>query len=253
MRGQLPVPREIFPRREGNRKIKPAYIKNTAPLPKPENDYDAASPVNKTREWKKRMASTRRENLEESLKALWQRQKSDANVRARISTARFEANKAAMKAPEREDDRLTRSTILDSMLDTAVKPDPNRFSRARASRLKVEKISAAKREARRDALMELYINASSFIVEESELKAKIDEVFAEDYFRKEGQRTQRHNVTDNVWGVYGPSTSLSDMVKISTGTSQRLMDLTSEHDKSAKRMKRIAEEFTGGKMEVEDR
>jgi hypothetical protein len=40
------------------------------------------------------------------------------------------------------------------------------------------------------------------------------------------------------------------MLETTTGTSTKLVDVyESEYDRSVKRQKRIAEEFTGGKME----
>lgn len=196
------------------------------------------------------MAETRRTNLEQGLKALYtRREKSDAIRNARVSR-KFKENNEAAAAPEREDDRLTRSTVLDAILDTKTYPDPERFARAQRSQVKVQKKEKAKYEARRDALMELYINASNFIVQESELKAEIDEIFSEDYFRKQSQYFQRYGTTENAWGIYGKPPSIANMLETTTGNSTKLMDYyESEYDRSVKRQKRIAEEFTGGKME----
>lgn len=196
------------------------------------------------------MAETRRTNLEQGLKALYtRREKSDAARNARVSRKFKEHNEAAA-APEREDDRLTRSTVLDAILDTKVYPDPERFARAQRGKFKVQAKEKAKYEARRDALMELYINASNFIVQESELKAEIDEIFSEDYFRKQSQFFQRYGTTENSWGIYGKPPSIATMLETTTGKSTKLMDYyESEYDRSVKRQKRIAEEFTGGKME----
>ncbi|KAK4064073.1 uncharacterized protein Triagg1_9229 [Trichoderma aggressivum f. europaeum] len=245
VRGSLPVPRQVFPRSEGDRKIQPEYIQKTAPRSASERE-----PSNESQRWKREMAETRRTNLEQGLKALYtRREKSDAARNARVSRKFKEHNEAAA-APEREDDRLTRSTVLDAILDTQVYPDPERFARAQRSKFKVQAKEKAKYEARRDALMELYINASNFIVQESELKAEIDEIFSEDYFRKQSQFFQRYGTTENSWGIYGKPPSIANMLETTTGKSTKLMDYyESEYDRSVKRQKRIAEEFTGGKME----
>jgi hypothetical protein len=196
------------------------------------------------------MAETRRTNLEQGLKALYtRREKSDTIRNARVSR-KFKENNEAAAAPEREDDRLTRSTVLDAILDTQTYPDPDRFVRAQRSQVKVQTKEKAKYEARRDALMELYINASNFIVQESELKAEIDEIFSEDYFRKQSQFFHKFGATENSWGIYGKPPSIANMLETTTGKSTKLMDYyESEYDRSVKRQKRIAEEFTGGKME----
>ncbi|KAM0559531.1 hypothetical protein ACHAPJ_004561 [Fusarium lateritium] len=245
VRGHLPVPREIFPRIEGDRKIRADYIKQT--VPKASN---VRPPKNENQEWKRKMANSRRKNLEVGLKELWaRRNRRDAIQNERVSR-KFNEHHQAVKAPEREDDRLTRSTVLESVLDTTTYPDPDRFSRADRSRSKVKAMEGSKREARRDALMELYINASNFIVTENELKAEIDHIFAEDFFQKQGYDVGRYGAAQNTWDVWGKPTSITNMLETTTGTSTKVMDFyESEYDRSVKRQKRIAEEFTGGKME----
>ncbi|KAH8169151.1 hypothetical protein LIA77_11277 [Sarocladium implicatum] len=254
VRGHLPVPREIFPRREGDRKIQPDYIQKTAPLPKDANEaVDSSKPVNKVREWKRRMASQRRENLEESLQTLWTRSEERHRKQATRTSANFLKNKRAMNAPEREDDRITRSTVLDSLMDTSVKPDPDRFARAERGIQNVAQMQAKKRDERRDALMDLYMKASDFIVHEKDLKAEIERVFAEDVFRKKATSRNSIGAADNVWDVDGSPTTIGDMVLDAMGTSKRPLEAsTTEFERSAMRTKRIAEEFTGGRSPVPD-
>ena len=196
------------------------------------------------------MANTRRDNLEKGLQELWvRRQKSDKLRDDRVSQKFRQYNKDRV-ARERKDDVLTRSTVHEGVLDTQVYPDVDRFDRAKQSRERVAKIENSKREARRDALMELYINASNFIVTENELKAEIETIFAENYFKSKGDSMARFGASQNTWDVYGKPTSINNMLETATGTSTKVMDLhETEHDRSVKRQKRIAEEFTGGKME----
>lgn len=230
---------------EGDRKIRADYIKQTVPKP-----AHKQKPMNETQEWKQTMANSRRQNLETGLKELWvRRNRRDAVQNERVSH-KFLENHRAVKAPEREDDRLTRSTVLKAVLDTKTYPDSKRFARAKESRVKVKAIEEAKREARRDALMELYINASNFIVNESELKEEIDTIFAEDFFHKQGFDIGRYGSAQNTWDVWGKPTSIGNMLETTTGVSTKIMDFyETEYDRSVKRQKRIAEEFTGGKME----
>lgn len=152
-------------------------------------------------------------------------------------------------APEKESDRLTRPTILAAITDTTVYPDPERFSRADRSRSQVLAHDTIKREARKDALMELYISASDFIVHETELKTTIDSIFAEEYFKKQKDVLNRHGAIENAWGTFGKPPSVANMIESTTGSSTRVMDFDeTEHDKSVKRAKRIADDLTGGKM-----
>uniref|UniRef100_A0A1Y1LLM6 Uncharacterized protein n=1 Tax=Photinus pyralis TaxID=7054 RepID=A0A1Y1LLM6_PHOPY len=245
IRGHLPVPREIFPRVESSRKIQPEYINKTAPR----STKSSRESPSEAQEWKTALAETRRANLKEGLDALWlRRQEMDRSRNERVSHKFYKHNKAGA-APERDDDQLTRPTVLTAIMDTKVYPDPDRFARADRSRTKVLAKEKQKMEARRDALMELYTSASNFIVHENELKAKIDEVFAEDYFRKRSEDGHRHGTTGNMWGSYGKPPSIANMMESAIGTSTRIMEADqTESDRSAKRQKRIAEDLTGGKM-----
>lgn len=248
VRGALPVPRDLFPRRgDGPAKTSDDYLRRTAPTPSSER-HDR--PKSKVGEWKARMANTRRENLDAGLQALWTRRKKDLEARRARSRRRHEANRAAMLAPERDDDRLTRGTVLQAMLDTKVYADPDRFRRAEESRRRVQEAEAKKAEARQDALMELYINAANFITTEDEMRKEIDSVFTEEHFVKQTQVVSKYGRPDNVWGAHGPEQSVSSMLQQSTGSSTRVIDFyETEYDRSVKRQKRIAEDLTGGKME----
>ncbi|XP_044715450.1 uncharacterized protein HRG_11029 [Hirsutella rhossiliensis] len=226
------------------RKIRPEYIQRTAPEP-----TNHLEPSNEAQKWKYELAETRRNNLKSGLRALWKRRTKSDNVRHHRVTSKFEEHRRAAEAPEREDERLTRTTVLDAMLDTKVYPDPERFSRADRSRTKVLARESAKREARRDALMELYISASGFIVQENELKAEIDRIFHEDYFSMQSRANNRYGTTGNIWGIYGKPPSIANMLEATSGSSTKLMAYyETEYDRSVNRHKKIAEDLTGGKM-----
>lgn len=243
VRGFLPVPRNIFPKHDGDRKIQPAFHQRTAPGP-----VQHQKALSKEQRWKGKLARSRRENLISGIKTLWRRkEKADRERDTRAATT-LKRHRHAAAAAERLDDRMTRGTVLESLLDTKVYLDPARFDRAAQSRGTVLAAENAKREARRDALMELYISASQFITSESELKSEIENVFSTDYFRKQGQATARYGA-GNAWGSYGKPPSVYGMLESAKGSSSKLVDvLESEYDRSVKRQKRIAEEFTGGKM-----
>ncbi|KAG6000846.1 hypothetical protein E4U21_004947 [Claviceps maximensis] len=245
VRGHLPVPREVFPRLKGDAKIQSDYIESTAARPTRRREGNST-----VQRWKAALADSRRTNLKDGLDALWIRRLQIDNDRNDRVGRKFQQHNKDGSKSEREDDRLTRPTILTSIMDTRVYPDPKRFSRADESRAKVLAWENAKREARRDAIMELYISASNFIVHENELKAEIDKLFTEDYFRQQSQAAHRPGSTENTWGVHGRPPSIGNMMETSTGASTKVMDLDeSEFDRSAKRQKRIAEDLTGGKME----
>ncbi|KAJ6784188.1 hypothetical protein PWT90_04762 [Aphanocladium album] len=244
VRGTLPVPREIFERTDGDRKVQPEYLEKTAPRRSSERLLNSD-----TQRWKKQLADSRRQNLEQGLQGLWTRHETREQDRVERARRRQEALQRANEAPESRADVMTRGTVLGSIADTAVHPDPERFEKAARGRERVLAQGLARRDARRDALMELYINASSFIVTEAELKEEIDKVFHEDYFRKQSIKGYRPGATENVWGVHGKPPGIATMLETLTRTSTNVASASeSEFDHSVKRTKKISEELTGGKM-----
>ncbi|XWW92467.1 hypothetical protein V2A60_000390 [Cordyceps javanica] len=245
VRGTLPVPRDVFERRDGARKVQPEYVARTAP-----RRADEARPLNSdAQRWKKKLADSRRQNLEEGLQGLWQRHETREQGKAERARRRQQEVRRAREAPEPRAAVMTRGTVLASIADTAVRPDPERFEKAERSRARVLAQEGVRRDARRDALMELYINASSFIVTEAELKEEVDKLFHEDYFRKQSIKSYRPGATENVWGVHGKPPGLATMFETVTRTSTNVASASeSEFDHSVKRTKKISEELTGGKM-----
>lgn len=245
VRGHLPVPREIFSRKDGNRKLSPEYIQKSAPT-----RASDAQPKNETQRWKKELADSRRKNLEEGIHALWERYETKNTAMKARTAKKYNDNLNKARAGESKLDRITRGTVMDALLDTKVYPDPKAARRSEVSQSKSQSREIAKSKTRMDAITELYITASNFIVSEADLKAEIDKVFTEDHFRKMARATDRFGGMENVWGVYGKPPSVGNMLESTAGTSTKLMDRDeTEFDRSVKRQKRIAEEFTGGKME----
>lgn len=242
VRGFLPVPRELFPRKNGKRKISAEYIDQAAARPK--------TPQSRSKEAKERavLAASRRKNLNQGLKELWARHSQEKKLRALHSTKNHERNHRMAVAPEREDDVYTRGTTLDALLDTKVYEDPKRFPRADRKRDKNIALVNAKQEARKDALMDLYVTATNFITDETELRSKVDEMFSESYMKSMRESRNQTWEVDNAWGVYGPPPSLNAMLGASTSISHDQAKIRAR-DLTASRQKRIAEAFTGGQME----
>ncbi|KAK0730289.1 hypothetical protein B0H67DRAFT_561214 [Lasiosphaeris hirsuta] len=244
MRGHLPVPRPIFPKREGKTKVKKDYISRTAPLSaaeqagkQPRSDVDARHRLD---------AASRRHSLATGLQGLWERKRvKDQKVATRMA-AHQAVNRAAAMAPEGLDDVLTRGTVRASTaLGTAVIPDPARFETAEQSRKRHAEIAARKSEARRDALAQLYVAAGEFIVDEAELEAKVDKLFTE----------SSHSYQDNVHGGQSiwdskqkPITVAELKAEIDGMATSAISVMRTSATKATMRQRTLAEELTGGKM-----
>ncbi|WYZ43838.1 hypothetical protein EsH8_VII_000274 [Colletotrichum jinshuiense] len=248
VKGTLPAPREVFPRKEQDRKVQPEYLQETAPLPTSEASKRPAAPGSRL-EHRRRMADSRRENLGVALQGLYKRKQERVEADTSVRQRRLREHQRAAEAPERWDDRLTRSSVLSSLAKTtAVQPDPARYARAEESRARTAQLAQQKSEARQDALMELYINASKFIVTEEELGQELDKLFSEDFWKRQG-KSMAHD-SDNAWDVWGQPPTVQSMLDEMLRKQQRAIDFQqSEQDRTVKRQKTIAEELTGGKME----
>ncbi|KAI1338402.1 hypothetical protein F5Y15DRAFT_128102 [Xylariaceae sp. FL0016] len=245
VKGYIPVPRKIFSHRDSHLKPTTEWLDKASPAPTSAKALQ--EPRSELQAWKRKMAASRRANIRHGVTHLWDRkQRLDARRLAQRS-AKLAANRAAAMAPEREDERLTRGFVNPGTLRTAVERDPQRFERQLASLARTSAIESTKSEARRDAIQGLYMSARSFIVDEADLEARVEKVFAPNYYI--GSQASGRRVT-NVWDMHGPPMAVKDMLnEISRSSSNVLKSAESEQDKTLKRQKRVAEELTGGKMD----
>jgi hypothetical protein len=245
-RGFVPVPRKVFDTRDPGRKVRPDYISKTVPEPTNARSQEPVAP-DSVRAWKRTLAAARRTNLEDGLKGLYGRHaKKTGDLKARMK-AHQEAHADAARQPERDDEFFTRPSVLSTTIkDMAVQPDPKRFERAAESARRTEAVAQTKREARKDALMELYVNAGNFIVDEKGLEAEVERIFAPTYFMRRGD-----DGTANAWDTWGMQPGMQRMMTevvhgmSSTGGTLRWGE---EHNRNLRRQKKAAEELTGGKL-----
>ncbi|KAK5632753.1 hypothetical protein RRF57_008467 [Xylaria bambusicola] len=247
LKGFVPVPRRIFAHRDGYKKATEDWLERSAPAPT--NAKSQAEPASELQAWKRKMAANRRENIRSGVRDLWSRKQRLDTKRRAARTAKLAANKAAMLAPEREDERLTRGSINQGTLQTAVAPDPERFQRALASAARTASIAADKSEVRRDAIQTLYMNARSFIINEAELETAINIEFADNHFERLGQNGAGYRI-QNIWDAENEPMSVASMLRELQRSNDTLVaDFTSEKTRTDRRQKRVAEELAGGKMD----
>ncbi|KAL4950427.1 hypothetical protein BDW69DRAFT_57307 [Aspergillus filifer] len=239
VKGTLPVPREIFPRRRIDKPGK-AYIEAVTPVSANQEPIGLDEPHAKYREWKREQADMRRQNLREGLLELHSRKQRTASRMEQRSQFKQMLRERVMRQPERDDERLTQPSIPSIMQpksSTGILPDPNRAERVVASKLRLEQKTLEKKLDRRDSLHTLYMNARKFIVNEDQLAAEIEKVFPE----KDNEAwASDSRQGDNIWNLGFPK-----------GMGRRLAETTSgtgRWDIIQGRVKKLGEEITGGKI-----
>lgn len=251
IKGSLPVPRKIFSKRaHGAHKISPTFVHDTAPYSQAE--IAGEPPKSEKDAWKRLMAESRRTALGAGVASLWRRKVTRDGKAVARSRAKQESHRAAGFAPERADDVHTRGTVAQATLVTKVERDPLYAERQRASALKTAAVTAAKSEARKDAIQRLYVEAASFIVTEAELATRVDSMFTEDYFVKPAKgRAYFDHTARNVWHAYGPPVKVKDMFDELVGkATEASRSYRTESFKTLKRQKIVAGELTGGALSV---
>ncbi|KAK3330064.1 hypothetical protein B0H66DRAFT_542674 [Apodospora peruviana] len=247
IRGHLPVPRQVFPKREGDRKIRPGYVE--AATPKSAAELAGKPPLTEHEARHRRMAESRRQSLAAGLQGLYDRKQQKDKQAAARNRSRAESARALAFAPERLDDVLTRPTVRASTSqNTTVILSPRRFEKAEAARQGHAAMLAAKSEARRDALAQLYVAAGNFIVDEAELEKQVAKLFTEDAHSHESVHGG-----NSIWQAKGAPVT-TGLLRARMGSGMGRSGLDNEINKSeisqqmAQRQKTVAEELTGGRL-----
>ncbi|RDW73360.1 hypothetical protein BP6252_07267 [Coleophoma cylindrospora] len=244
IKGTLPPPRKIFSSR-GVDKTDPEYFARTAP--EPTSAHKLSEPQNDRIAWKRQMAETRRSHLREGLLELHRRKVAQQKSMAKESKKKRDIRDQKFYAPQREDERLTSPTIraLNSTLQKGHLPDPEREQRLVEKAARVQEHQAAKEAARKNALHTLYMHARNFITTEEQLNAKIDELFV-DYPWQDSNAGR----STNIWDALGAPPTVQDMLTSINKTEKQAIKFHSgQAIVTGERMKKVAEELTGGKMD----
>jgi hypothetical protein len=234
----LPIPRKIFAGPHDLRKAKQDYVDKAYPRASQEK----GEPTTANQEWKRLMAESRRANLRAGLRGLWHRKQKDDAREAQTERRRQAEHVAASKAPVPDHDRYTRPTLLPGTLRTRVDPDPERFDKAEERRLRTAQKEDGKRIIRRDAIVELYLNAADFIIDEQTFEKEVSRMFSEEFWTEP---------TGNAWTEYGNRPGLADLLTDQAQyTKHGIEHASADFARHARRQKAVAEELTGGKLDV---
>jgi len=161
------------------------------------------------------------------------------------SAAKRKDREQRVHAPPKEDERLTSPTVTAAMrsLNIGYLPDPDRTARIAEKAAKVQAREASLKESRKDALHTLYMNARSFITTEAQLDVEIEKIFVEYPF-------EGHDQKENIWEAYGAPSTVQDMLSQVNGTQKSAVAYHAGPAAiTGKRIKKIAEELTGGEMD----
>lgn len=252
MKGVLPIPRRVFRRRikpQHADKASPRYLADVTPEPIEAKTRRAEAHDSRTIEllsWKARQAEARRRNLREGLLDLSNRkQQTDRYLDTRSEKRQAERH-VLLNAPEREDERLINPSVLQSEKATRhhFLPDPNREARLARKRENLAKMEVMRQENRRNALHTLYVNAGDFITTGAHLDATIDKVFDDsDQFENDSKKGL------NIWNLGYPETVQQLLAKANHVPGRKAVESAEgTAGVTRERMRRIAEELTGGKM-----
>lgn len=252
VRGVMPVPREIFHRRNnGAHKVQPGFVDQT--VPRSQAELAGEAPRSERAAWKRLMAESRRQALGAGISSLWERKQTrEARAKGRAESHRLR-NLMAANAPERLDDVYTRGTVTQHTLETRVIRDPLYKERKLESQVRTASLQQARSEARKDALQRLYVEAGRFIVSEDQLNKKIDEIFTPDYFKIGGKQFSLPDA-ENVWDAQGPPITVKSMFAGLKGTSTAAIDYyRSEAEETTLRQRIVSGELTGGAMSAKSK
>lgn len=249
VKGTLPVPRNVLAGAGSKDKASDKWLNDASKRPQKQIKHAKGS----REEWKVKIAESRRRNLKEGVKSLHARQQYEARREEARMQEKSEKHEAALNAPEREDERLTLPTHgldLETLFNKAPQ-DPQREDRLATKRANVAQQAALKSAERLDHLHTLYMNAHKFIVTPQQLDAAVDEAFGTE------ERPAKFGVEGalsgsiSVWGDGKPA-SVQDMLAASQGGGRGAVQMKGGLELSRERMRRIAEELTGGAMEGDE-
>ncbi|RYN54267.1 hypothetical protein AA0118_g9192 [Alternaria tenuissima] len=245
VKGHLPIPRDIFKTRNKHPKESDIFIGRSTKEPK---EVKVPGPYSRDadyRLYKQRLAEKRRENLKEGVKELHERKvTSEAQYLAKIQAIGAKRRELAT-APRREVDILTETSVAKGIRDFLTDSLPPRPDITQARKKAYDRRVAKIQEVRASRLHDLYTNAREFIVDEQQLDEAIEAAFGtEDApvgWDHKGIMGPRAEGKEGLSPWHGPlPEGVGDMLnKLRGGEGVGL---------AKERVKKVAEELTGGKM-----
>lgn len=202
------------------------------------------------------MSEMRRRNLREGIKGLESRKIATERRLAEETQRRQQESQELLDAPEREDERLnapSHGLDLEKLMNGPLE-DPNREARLAHKARNYHLHTAAKKADRLDHLHTLYMNARSFIVTPDQLDTAVEEAFGTPEkpvnFGGGGFYGSAEGSAASMWAQGAPSTIQNMLKSANKQVGNRALEgAANPAEINKERVRRIAEELTGGKME----
>ena len=145
----------------------------------------------------------------------------------------------------REDELLTAPSVVHALQQQKVQRSSIPAEEVAAQRRERQEAYRAlmqhKTEEKRQSLHTLYVNAREFILTEQELEARIAKVFDADFYQTNADR--------GVWDEQGVPETVGWLIDRENRIGgESAIEMTSNAEIAKKRIQRIAEELTGGKI-----
>lgn len=245
------MPREIFPLRKPDKNT-PEFINRATPDKSNHNRDLQQLHLSEREDFKDRLAAMRKRHLREGLTELHHRKQSMTKRVSDRSRDKTVERSRLLSQAEREDDRLTGSTIVPDIFPGFRTDTSSIRATAEASmaqkRINVETQQNLNQEERQDALHTLYVNAQKFITTEGQLNETVNRLFPDgenEAFSdgsKPGHSLWNKGLQPTVQGLVNRqkrSTNPKSAQRAAWGETQTLHE---------ERLTRIAEELSGGKI-----
>ncbi|KAF2665111.1 hypothetical protein BT63DRAFT_85412 [Microthyrium microscopicum] len=246
LKGVLPTPKEILPRRR-QYKATPKWLAKATPEPSRPSSTD-----NERVAYKDRMAEMRRTNLRQGITELY-----DRTIETEYSQDTREEHETlsklkALGAPEGHDEVWTKPSVSKAIRDALRKNrtqpviTPDMEPKKKETH---ERLLKAEEEERLQHLHSLYLHARNFITTTDQLAEEIEKVFGDD------DNPIMWNYNPSVWALGKPLNS-SEMMGLAPDISNESPDplaVEKLNREMSVRMMRIAGQLTGGKIPIPDK
>jgi hypothetical protein len=195
-------------------------------------------------DYRRRMASARRDNLRQGVAELAERKRISENQRIKRREQTQQRRERALYKKVGDDERLTRQSVSKAvryLWGRAGQELPRSKMELDQSRQRYEQLQQKRSRERVESLHTLYMHARNFIVSEAGLTKAVEEAFGD----KEPVRFGGLGKGESVWDLGVP-----ESVQMRLGSSEQFAvraSLQSPEALEERRLRRLAEELTGGK------